>query len=323
MSEAVEPARQVQDRQVELGHVFGGRDAAPVRVLGVIVVAPVPKPRRQLTEPLEVTEGPVLEQRPRGLGLELDHLDPSLVIDVPGFVRQPLGLGERRERRGDPAPLRLPHRRPGAPVQRHPEGEDAGGGVPRAVTAPVPHGGERRDRDQVRGSGDRRRPRGHAAVGQPVHADGAVRPRLSRGPLDGVVAVLHVGVDRGEVALGAVPAPTALDHDGVALLGHGLAEHRPDPVTGAVRVAQDQHRKAILDSRGPEHIGAKADAVAHRHHDVVLDDESGIAHLRQAARSVFPQHEVHGVGIPVVEVGRGVAIGGGRGTVRTRLGLAR
>ncbi len=118
----------------------------------------------------------------------------------------------------------------------------------------------------------RRGPLRHAGVGRPVHADLAVRPRLRGRPLDRVVAVVDIRVDGVEVAFRAVAAAAALDDHGVTLGGDHPPEHRHEAVPGAVRVAMHEDRMGPTRG-GAEHVGAEPDAVAHRHHHVVLLDE--------------------------------------------------
>ena len=92
-----------------------------------------------------------------------------------------------------------------------------------ALVAPavvvVRGGHRRRDRGQVRrllGGGE---PLGGADVGEAVHADLAARARQGGGPLDRVVAVLHLVPERVELALRGVGAAHVLDDDDVALGG--------------------------------------------------------------------------------------------------------
>ena len=92
----------------------------------------------------------------------------------------------------------------------------------------------------------------------------AVRPRLARGPFDGVVAVaalLRVGL---ELAVGAIAAAHVLNDDRVAAGARGLADESAVR-SAVVGRAVDQGRKPSL--RGTPYVGAQHDAVAHRHGD--------------------------------------------------------
>ena len=62
-------------------------------------------------------------------------------------------------------------------------------------------------------------PLGLPEVGEPDHADDAIRSGELRGPLDGVVAILELVHERRELPLGGVAPPDVLDYHDVAAAG--------------------------------------------------------------------------------------------------------
>src|ERR1700693_1500091 len=111
-----------------------------------------------------------------------------------------------------------------------------------------------------------------ARVGKAEGADCAARPRLARGPLDGVKTVapfVAVGV---ELTVRVVAPAHILDDDGVAARD-GPRECLVSLLRAvfAVRRAVNEHGITRLTSR-PQDVRAKDDSVAHGHSDVALND---------------------------------------------------
>ena len=114
-------------------------------------------------------------------------------------------------------------------------------------------------------------------VGGADHADLAVAPGLLGKPFDGVVAVFSFVLEQVEVAFGGEAAAHILNHAGVAAAGPPFAVE--DDRLGALvirRAGQDRgegdvDRYAVTG--GQVDIGREADAVAHGHGAVALDDD--------------------------------------------------
>ena len=111
-----------------------------------------------------------------------------------------------------------------------------------------------------------------AGVGETEGPDRTVRPRLARGPLDGVVpipALLLVGLEH---ATGTVAASDVLQQYRVApahRLGHQRVRRSFDPT---IRGSVDQNRESSVAGRTVE-IGPERDAVAHGDSDPGVDPD--------------------------------------------------
>ena len=139
----------------------------------------------------------------------------------------------------------------------------------------------RPDRRQVRRSLERSTHLGDGGVGAAHGADPAVRPRLGGDPLADVVAV-PTGVRRGGVVvdarrLGAVAVAQVDQHDVVALRDEVVRDLAVPLVRLVVRRVEHDRREAALDerpvARGPVDVEGEADAVAHRNHHVLRQDD--------------------------------------------------
>ena len=115
----------------------------------------------------------------------------------------------------------------------------------------------------------------------------AVAERLRRQPLDRVVAVAALVVERREDAVRGVAAAHVDDEYGVA--GLGELERRRQHAGGADRLlvvrgaADDAGDGRALG--GAVEVAARLDAVAQRHRDVLLD-EHPIDRHRRASRKI-------------------------------------
>ena len=122
------------------------------------------------------------------------------------------------------------------------------------------------------------------AVRAADHSHAAVRPRLGRDPLDGVVPIRPL-VDIGGVkvlagAFGAMAAPEILEHDHVAARHEEIGD-RIHPLLGrglVVRGPAEDGRKLPGDrlaiSGHPVDVRRETHPVPHWHHDVFGDDDS-------------------------------------------------
>ena len=251
---AVVPGGEIErghrDLRIGLGHVR----EVPVRpVVGVL-------------EPFVVPGGDVPEHR--------EIVKRQVVLPLP-FQAVPFRL-RFLFGHGTAQPLALPHvGRDREEDPAHPVVVEAAAKVEEVTAGVEGHG--RKDRHQVR-----RRLHG----GQPLHgtrirqaegADTPVAPRLSRRPLDRVVAVLPLLVVRPELALRVVSPAHILRHDGIP--GARRSDDRRlgprlDEIVLAVRRAVHQRREPSR-GRGPVDIGAQGHTVAHRDRHVLLDGHVG------------------------------------------------
>ena len=168
-------------------------------------------------------------------------------------------------------PLHGAAHRPPAPDGVDAEAEGAAL-VVRAVPEVVAHH-PRHDRLQERVAGEGGLPLHLAEVGAAGHADVAVAPRLLADPLQRVVAVVRLVVPGHELALGVVPAAHVLRDVDVAVLRPEEAEVHQQVVV--VRRARQEHRPRAVAVAGQIDVGREADAVPHRHRQIVLVADAG------------------------------------------------
>lgn len=188
------------------------------------------------------------------------------------------GIG-RRSREAEPPPEVGRDVEPG-PVEP--------GAVPHAARGPevlrsrVGH--SRHHRPERRWAFDGGEPLHRAGVAQTEGADPPVRPRLPRGPFDGVVAVAALLEVRLEGAAGLVSSPYVLQDHRVPPSDGGLYQRRGvRQLVPAVRGAVHQDRKTP-PLEGPDDIGAKDDAVAQRNRDGGIDSEGSLCLERRDAQ---------------------------------------
>ena len=102
----------------------------------------------------------------------------------------------------------------------------------------------------------------------------AVRPRLPRGPLDGVVSVAAFVLVGPKLSVGRVSPSDILHDDGVAARNGARKRRRLlERRALAVRRPVDKCREAA--SRGSQNVRSQAHAVAHRNRHVVFVNRRG------------------------------------------------
>ena len=154
----------------------------------------------------------------------------------------------------------------------------------------------RPDRRKVRRPLERRPHLRDRAVGAADGSDPAVRPRLGRDPLADVVAVASrvrrggVVVDAG--GLGAVAVAQVDERDVVALRDEEVGDLAVALVGLVVRRVEHDRREAAVDeaavARRPVDVEREPHAVPHRHHHVLRDDDSVLAHAASLSITRLP-----------------------------------
>ncbi len=142
------------------------------------------------------------------------------------------------------------------------------------VAVRVTHRQDREDRLQVRRALRGGEDLGDREVGDAVHADLAVAPRLERRPLDELVAVALLS--RAEVvprAAGAAGATDVDDHMHVAALHEVVVRTSDDAAAAVVRGDRDDDREAS-GRVGTMNERVQDDAVRHRDRNVRLLDDA-------------------------------------------------
>ena len=155
----------------------------------------------------------------------------------------------------------------------------------------------RPDGRQVRRALERRAHLRDRAVGAPDGADPPVRPRLRGDPLADVVPVPARVRRRGVVVdaggLGAVPVAQIDQHDVVAPRDEEVRDLGVALVRLVVRRVEHDRREAALDevpvARRPVDVEREPDAVPHRHHHVLRDDDPVVrSHAPSLSMTRFP-----------------------------------
>ena len=121
---------------------------------------------------------------------------------------------------------------------------------------------------------------GEADVGDAVHADAAVAPRLRAYPLDGVVAVVSLVYVRLPRAVGVVAAAAVLHDAGVSCLDESLGPLDVALLLLVVDRPDEEHGKGSFPGRRVD-VGGQQDAVPHGNLDVQANTQrlSGRVHF--------------------------------------------
>lgn len=128
----------------------------------------------------------------------------------------------------------------------------------------------RNDAAQMRRTLPRRQPLNGAQIRAAGHAHVAVRPRLLRDPLDGVVPVLTLAEVEVELTVRVSPAANVLEDDRIAV-AHEILELVAAELRGFLVGSSEEDRGEAALGRGQPDIRRQSNAVAHRNTDVELD----------------------------------------------------
>ena len=123
----------------------------------------------------------------------------------------------------------------------------------------------------------------HPHIGRTRHSNLATGPGPGPQPGDRVAPILGLVALAVPLPFGVVLAPAILDGEGKAVLHVVLAPLGKLGGLAPVRGPDEDHRVASGSCR-PVDVGGQPHSVAHRHHDVLLDDDAAVWGLRQVHR---------------------------------------